>query len=309
MTDTIDTYAEQSIRIGSKSFALAAKFFDKKIRNDVFRLYAWCRHCDDVIDNQVAGFDARQQQPQSNAVRLAYLRKATDQALAGAPNHEFVFKGLAKIASKHKIDPKHPRTLIAGFEMDVKAREYLTIADTLDYGYHVAGVVGLMMATIMGVRDPITLSRASDLGIGFQLTNIARDIYEDANVGRIYVPTEILEAKKAPTSPEEIAAGKSNAEVHNAALSLLDIAEDYYSSANIGIEQLPLRSRMAIRAAARIYREIGEEIRRCPSEALMNRTHTTALAKSWLASRAIIESFTRKQNNTPRSPMLYQRPE
>src|SRR5690606_37267384 len=101
-------------------------------------------------------------------------------ALAGEPSDEYIFEALRRVISRHQIPHRHPQELLTGFEMDVEARRYRTIEETLDYCYHVAGVVGVMMAMIMGVRDKVVLDRACDLGIAFQLTNIARDVIDDA---------------------------------------------------------------------------------------------------------------------------------
>jgi len=124
--------------------------------------------------------------------RLEILRRDTANALAGNATDNLVFAGLARVVQTHDIDHRHPYDLLKGFEMDVSDRIYNTVDDILDYSYHVAGVVGVMMAHIMGVRDAATLNRASDLGLAFQLTNIARDVVDDARAGRVFIPKDLL---------------------------------------------------------------------------------------------------------------------
>lgn len=309
MTDAVLKDAQRSIKAGSKSFALASRFFDPEIRADVVRLYAWCRYCDDVVDGQTAG-RANEAAPQNDqAARLAELSARTERAIMGRPDDHPAFLGLARILSDHDMDPRHPRDLIAGFAMDVDQRSYRTLDDTLDYAYHVAGVVGVMMAHIMGVRAEPVLDRASDLGLGFQLTNIARDIYEDAAAGRVYVPADLLRSADAPTEPGAIMEAGSEASVHKAAIMLLDEADAYYASAEIGIRELPKRSARAIRAAAHIYRAIGDQIRKIPPAKLRERTFTGISTKLWLSLKANLPNGRGAPADQPARPVhLYRRP-
>src|SRR5690606_18381279 len=185
MTDTVVERSEDAIAKGSQSFAAAAKLFDRETREDAVMLYAWCRHCDDVIDGQVVGHDQAKDFREGQRHRLAELREKTSAALAGEASGEYLFEALRRVVARHDIPHRHPQELLVGFEMDVEYRRYRTIEETLDYCYHVAGVVGVMMAMIMGVRDRAVLDRASDLGLAFQLTNIARDVIDDARAGRV----------------------------------------------------------------------------------------------------------------------------
>ncbi len=191
MTDSTVANARRSIKAGSKSFGLAARLLPPAMSQDCVMLYAWCRHADDVIDGQDAGFAGAGNDATPPAERLQALRDETHRALAGGSATE-VFAGLARVVSRHAIPHRHVDEMLDGFGMDVAGRRYETISDLLDYCYHVAGVVGVMMARIMGATDPGTLDRASDLGIAFQLTNIARDVIDDARIGRIYLPQALL---------------------------------------------------------------------------------------------------------------------
>ena len=172
--------AQRTIAAGSKSFRFASQIFDLKTRERSWLLYAWCRACDDVTDGQTLGHDA--QAPDQPAERLAFLRTNTDKALAGQPTGLVPFDALATVAAEVAIPADLPHDHLAGFARDAAGWSPATEAELLSYCYQVAGAVGVMMAHVMGVpaaeRD--TLDRASDLGIAFQLANIARDIVDDA---------------------------------------------------------------------------------------------------------------------------------
>jgi len=155
--------------------------------------------------------------------------------------------------------PQFPLDLLEGFAMDARAHEYRSIDDTILYSYHVAGVVGVMMAIIMGAKDTPTLNRACDLGIAFQLTNISRDVIDDAKEERVYLPADWLIAEGV--SPGEISDPVNREAVFKVTERLLDTAEAYYASARHGLAALPFRSAWAIAAARRIYRDIGTLVR------------------------------------------------
>jgi phytoene synthase len=255
--DPIIALSRELIQKGSKSFALAAKLLPRSIRYDAMMLYAWCRHCDDVIDDQVLGFAKEASSSDSAAERLKLLHFQTMQALNGNAT-EPVFVALGRVAQKHRIPERHPLELLRGFEMDVEGRVYETLDDTLDYCYHVAGVVGVMMAMIMGVRDTATLNRASDLGLAFQLTNIARDVVEDAKGGRIYLPRQWLREAGVPDGA--LADPHYRQAVFQVTRRLVREADVYYRSALYGMRRLPLGAAVGIGAARRVYRDIGRVV-------------------------------------------------
>lgn len=169
----------QTMAVGSKSFATAAKLFDAPTRRSTLMLYAWCRHCDDVIDGQTLGEGGTQHVVEDAEARMLHLQIETRRAYSGAHMDEPAFKAFQEVALIHQLPPQLAFDHLEGFAMDAREARYVTFDDTLRYCYHVAGVVGLMMARVMGVRDEAVLDRACDLGLAFQLTNIARDIVED----------------------------------------------------------------------------------------------------------------------------------
>lgn len=286
MTDPIIAHAHESIAKGSKSFAIASRIFASAMRDDAAMLYAWCRYCDDVIDGQEMGHGQIEDYRTGQRDRLTELTAHTKAALDGSPvidDNTLIFQGLARVFKTHEIPHRHAYELLRGFEMDTDIRHYQTVDDILDYCYHVAGVVGVMMAYVMGVRDEATLDRASDLGLAFQLTNISRDIIDDAHANRIYVPQDVLIAAGAPITASEIAKREHWPANHAAACQLLDLAEQYYGSAKVGIKELPFRCAWAICAALSVYREIGETLRRAGPEAWEQRVGASKGRKIWLA--------------------------
>jgi phytoene/squalene synthetase len=199
----VDQVVEQGraiIEKGSKSFAAAARLFDPSTRASAYLLYAWCRHCDDQTDDQELGFGASRLQASEGRLRLDRLRAQTLRTLSGEPVDDPIFAGLQRVVADSEIPHRYPLEHLDGFLMDIEGRQYRSFGDTMEYCYHVAGVVGVMMAYVMGVRDEPTLDRATDLGLAFQLTNICRDVMEDAKVGRVYLPRDWLDEAGVPAT-------------------------------------------------------------------------------------------------------------
>lgn len=308
MSDLTVQHGHAAIKQGSKSFALASRIFEPDMRGDVAMLYAWCRHCDDVIDGQVMGHGQIEDYKSGQMQRLEALTLQTKNALSGQTSKDPIFQGLARVFETHSIPHKHAYELLHGFRMDAEDRVYETRENILEYCYHVAGVVGVMMAHVMGVRDAATLDRASDLGLAFQLTNISRDVIDDAKADRVYVPTDLLREADAPTAPDHIAYKGNWPEVHAAATQLLDMAEDYYASARVGIKELPFRCAWAISAALKVYREIGEKLRTGGPNAWEQRVSTSKSRKIWLAMSGIAPAARRNNVELTERGDLFKRP-
>jgi phytoene synthase len=283
MSDTVVNASRDSINRGSTSFAAAARLFDPRIREDAYMLYAWCRHCDDEIDGQVMGHGAVGLDPVLARRKLLELEDKTRRALAGEATDDPAFAAFQRVALRHGIQAEHPLGLLQGFRMDVEGHIYRTLQDTLLYAYHVAGVVGVMMAQVMGVRDVATLRRASDLGLALQLTNIARDVVEDAKGGRIYLPADWLGA--AAGDPAAVIDPANRAIVFAATERLLAEAEPYYASARWGLKALGFRSAWAIAAAHGVYRQIGVKVRAMGPTGMDRRASTGTATKLALVMR------------------------
>jgi phytoene synthase len=248
------------IREGSKSFAQAASLFDRETRAAAFLLYAWCRHCDDQIDGEHLGYRDETEACGDRGARLARLYEETRSALRGETPRDPVFAALQRVVTRYTIPERYPLELLEGFAMDVEGRRHPGLDDLFLYCYHVAGTVGLMMAHIMGVRDEWTLQRAADLGIALQMTNIARDVLDDARSGRVYLPLSWLE--EAGIAAEEVAEPRHRTRLSGVVVRLLAEADRYYDSGARGLARLPFRSAWAVAVARGVYREIGETVLR-----------------------------------------------
>lgn len=258
-TDLVD-YSRDVIRAGSKSFAAAAALFEPRTRASAYLLYAWCRYCDDQADGQEMGRDVVQLTPAERSARIDALYTQTRAALAGEAVEHPVFRAFQAVAKRHDLAPALAMDHLQGFRLDADGARMRSFEDLLAYCYHVAGAVGVMMAWIMGVRDEETLDRACDLGIAFQLTNIARDVVEDAESGRVYLPDSWLRDAGLPR--EQVGDLARRAAAYALGVRLVREAEPYYVSARWGLARLPFRSAWAVGAARGVYREIGRKLER-----------------------------------------------
>ncbi|WP_448584877.1 phytoene/squalene synthase family protein [Thermaurantiacus sp.] len=290
MADPVLAAAREVIRQGSKSFALASRLFDGGTRKRAILLYAWCRHCDDVIDGQHLGEGVRDWGGLP-ADRLARLRAMTDMALSGVATGEPAFDALGRVAREVHLPARYAHDLLEGFRMDVEWQPIADEAQLLTYCYHVAGCVGVMMALVMGIPadDHATLARASDLGLSFQLNNIARDVGEDAARGRCYLPATWL--AEEGLSPETHLAPENRAALHRVVSRLVDLAECYQASAVHGIPALRNRQAWAVLSAAHIYGDIGRKVRGSGPAALEGRAVTRRREKLFAVAMALPEAL------------------
>lgn len=285
-------HARDSIARGSKSFALASQIFDRPTRERAWLLYAWCRRCDDLADGQDHGGEMA---PVADPLaRLAAIRAMTDTALAGGATGDPAFDGFGLVAEECRIPHRFAHDLIEGFALDAADWRPESEDDLLRYCYHVAGAVGCMMAVVMGVDrgNEAALDRACDLGLAFQLSNIARDIAEDTQAGRCYLPAAWLREKHV-TSAELL-----NPE-HRPALGefgqrLAGMAARYEESARHGSGHLSFRSAWAVLAAAGIYGDIARTVAMRGRNAWDERVVTSSRAKLGWVARALFQCIGRK---------------
>lgn len=281
-------HARTSIARGSKSFAAASRLFDRTTRERVWLLYAWCRKCDDMTDGQDLGGALGDQA--DVAERVAAIHSLTMRAMAGETTGEPAFDALGLLRAETAITQVMLDDVIAGFDLDARGWRPRSEADMLRYCYHVAGAVGVLMAAVMGVRseDADTLDRACDLGLAFQLANIARDVSEDDAAGRCYLPEEWLTEADIP--PGELTKPHCRAAMVPLVARLCDLAAHYEASARIGAARLGFRQRWAVLSAAGIYGEIAREVKRLGMHAWDSRVHTSRAAKARFVARAFIEA-------------------
>lgn len=262
------------MRGGSKSFFAASLLLPPRVRGPASALYAYCRLADDLID---LGSDAAQ--------ALAQLQQRLDAVYAGRPGSIDVDRALAGVVHRFRIPRALLHALLEGFCWDAAGRRYDTLAELEAYAARVAGAVGAMMALLMGVRDSVALARACDLGVAMQLTNVARDVGEDARRGRLYLPRAWL--REAGIDAEAwLRAPRFDARVGTVVQRLLGAADHLYRRAEHGITALPRDCRAAIYAARLVYAEIGRRIEQQGFDSVSQRAVVPLARKLALLARA-----------------------
>jgi 15-cis-phytoene synthase len=263
------------IKTGSKSFYTASLLLPESIREAAYALYAFCRLSDDAVDTEARQWDA-----------IARLRRRLDQVYSGNPQTSAADRCLADVVVRFAIPRLSFDYLMEGFEWDVEGRAYETLADLEAYGERVAGSVGAMMASLMGARSPEMAERACDLGVAMQLTNIARDVGEDAANGRLYLPRSLLRA--VGVDPDQwLASPVFNLQIASVVNTLLARADTLYPRADQAIARLPASVRPAIYAARLLYAEIGQVVKANGYDSISQRAHTSPGRKAWLVGRAL----------------------
>ncbi|MGE0784994.1 MAG: phytoene/squalene synthase family protein [Sandaracinaceae bacterium] len=234
---------------GSKSFATAGRLLPARLRNPVAGFYAFCRVSDDLVDESG-----------DPAGALVRLHERLDAIYARRPHDHPADRALAFVAERYGVPRGLLDALLDGYRWDAEGRRYATSSDVLAYSARVAASVGVVMTLLMERRDRDVLARAADLGAAMQLTNIARDVGEDARSGRLYLPLDELRAEGI--DPEAFLRHPSpSPELSVVVCRLLAHADRLYARAEPGIAALPLDCRPAIAAARTIYADIGRVIR------------------------------------------------
>lgn len=281
---------QQMLEEGSKSFATAGLLLPAWMRAPVAALYAFCRMADDIIDEG------------GTAAGLAELRSRLDGIYAEVPIDHPVDRAFTHVVRDYRIPREVLDLLLEGFAWDLDGHHYATLSDTIAYSIRVASTVGVMMTLIMGPRDRTTLARAADLGVAMQLTNICRDVGEDARNGRIYLPGDWL--REAGVDPSDLGrTPQFSPALGGVVQRVLAEADTLYERSRTGIVRLPRRCRLAIRAASLIYRDIGRVIAQRHHDSVSARAFTSKPRKVWLLGRALGAAiFTPKLNPAPALP-------
>lgn len=271
---TPDEYCRQRAASSGSSFYYSFMFLEAPRRLAITALYAFCREVDDVVDEC--------SDPQLARTKLVWWRNEIDALYAGKPGHP-VTQALVPALENFHLPREQLCEIIAGMEMDLDQTRYLDFKALHLYCYRVAGVVGLLAAEIFGYQDNQTLKYAHDLGLAFQLTNIIRDVGEDARRGRVYLPLDELKRFDVPLA--DILNAKYSDNFRRLMEFQIERAEQTYVQA---LAQLPQQDRKAQRAGlmmAAIYRSLLAEIKRDGCLVLDRRTSLTPLRKLWLACK------------------------
>jgi len=266
-------YCQSKAAASGSSFYYSFMFLPKPRREAITALYAFCREVDDIADEC--------HEPDIARAKLAWWRSEVSNLYAGDPQHP-VSKALAPALQAYNLNEEHFQEIIDGMQMDLEQNRYIDFKQLQLYCYRVASVVGLLSASIFGYSDRKTLKYAHDLGLAFQLTNIVRDVGEDARRDRIYLPLEELE--QFGVTENDILQGRESEQVRKLLEFQIERAESYYERA---FAELPASDRKAQRTGlvmAAIYRTLLHEIKSGGGEKVLNaRIALTPLRKLWLA--------------------------
>ena len=247
------------LRGGSRTFFAASLVLPNRVSEPAIALYAFCRLADDAVD---LGSDRK--------AAVARLQDRLECAYRGHPMQAPADRAFADVVNRFAIPRELPEALLEGLAWDADGRRYETLSELYAYAARVAGTVGAMMTLVMGQRDPGIVARACDLGVAMQLTNIARDVGEDARAGRLYLPLQWL--RDAGIDPDSwLADPVFDGRIAAIVQRLLDVADGLYDRATHGIKNLPRSCRPGIYAARALYAEIGRELERTGLDSVSRR--------------------------------------
>ncbi len=282
------------IRTGSLSFHAASRLLPPRVRDPALALYAFCRVADDDVDE---GLD--------KTAAVLRLRQRLDLIYAGRPEARPSDRAFAAVIADFDLPRALPDALLEGLAWDALGRQYRTLADLHAYSARVAASVGVMMCVLMRVRDPDALARAADLGLAMQLTNIARDVGEDARAGRLFLPLDWLEEERI--DPDAFLADpRPSPALRRVTARLLAVAEDLYRRSGSGVFSLPSDCRLGIEAARHIYAAIGTQVARAGFDSVTARARTGKGRKLMLIGRAAAGAV--MTHALPRPARLHARP-
>jgi phytoene synthase len=265
-------HCHAAIRTGSLSFHAASRLLPARVRDPALALYAFCRLADDEVDE---GRDKTR--------AVLSLGDRLEAVYRGAPRNAPADRAFAAVVEEFDMPRALPEALLEGLAWDATGRQYDTLSGVLDYSARVAAAVGAMMCVLMRVRDGDVLARACDLGLAMQLTNIARDVGEDARAGRLYLPRDWLRAEGVDPAAF-LARPTADPRILHLTRNLLAEADALYLRAEAGVVALPMDCRPGIFAARHIYAGIGQAVRRNGYDSIAQRAHTGRGAKlGWLA--------------------------
>jgi phytoene synthase len=272
-----DEYCQQKTAQSGSSFYYSFLFLPPERRRAITALYAFCREVDDTVDETSDQSVAR--------IKLAWWRNEVTQMYSGTPTHP-VMLALQPHLQPYDLKQEHLQAIIDGMEMDLDQSRYLDYPNLKKYCWHVAGVVGILSASIFGITNPQTLKYAETLGLAFQLTNIIRDVGEDARKGRIYLP--ISELQQFNVTAADLLNARHSEKFEALMKFQADRAQQLYDEA---FALLPKEDRRAQRPGlmmAAIYRTLLDEIERDGFHVLTQKISLTPLRKLWLAWKTYV---------------------
>ncbi len=294
MMDPADLeHCREAIRHGSLSFYTASRLLPASVRDPALALYAFCRLADDEVDLGDAKIAA-----------VSDLKERLELAFDGRPRNAAPDRAFAAIIEAFDMPRALPEALLEGLAWDAMERQYDTLSGVRSYSARVAAAVGAMMCVLMRVRNRDALARACDLGVAMQLTNIARDVGEDAAEGRLYLPRDWF-AEEGLIPEEFLADPKPTPQVRDMTRRLLTEADALYAKSEAGVSALPFKARTGIYAARHIYAAIGPQVAKAGYDNITRRAYTSKGTKLGLLGLSILR--TGVSTVAPQSPILYAR--
>ncbi|XYJ08593.1 presqualene diphosphate synthase HpnD [Telluria sp. B2] len=272
-----DEYCQQKTVQSGSSFYYSFLFLEPARRRAITALYAFCREVDDTVDETTDSSVAR--------IKLAWWRTEVSTMYKGTPTHP-VTQALKPHLETYRLEEQHLQAIIDGMEMDLDQSRYLDYAGLKRYCWHVAGVVGILSASIFGFSNPQTLAYAEKLGLAFQLTNIIRDVGEDARKGRIYLP--VNELQQFGVTASDLLNSRHSEKFEALMRFQTERAQQMYDEALLLLPKEDRRAQRPGLMMAAIYRTLLDEIARDNYHVLNQRISLTPLRKLWLAWKTYV---------------------
>jgi len=270
-------FCERVARTQAKNFYYSFLLLSRPQRQAMCAIYAFMRYCDDLSDAE--GVSDR-------AGAIARWQADLDSALAGTAREHPVWPAFSDAVARYRIPHEYFRDMIRGVSSDLEPRHIQTFQELYDYCYHVASVVGLTIIHIFGFNDPRALQLAERCGVAFQLTNILRDVREDAEHGRVYLPEEDLE--RFGVDPKELAGAALSPALRSLLAFEAERARAYYQESEPLMDMVDSRSRASLKALIGIYSRLLERISNSGYEVLRERVRVPAWEKIWILARCAI---------------------
>lgn len=286
-----------SIAMHSKSFALASRLLPEGVRDETAAVYAYCRRADDLIDLTTDRWPPE---------ILRGLRAELVTVYAGERQTEPELSVFQWVVNKYDIPRSYPEELLAGMAMDADGTVYDDLEQLLLYCFRVAGTVGLMMCHVLGVRDRAALRHAAHLGMAMQLTNICRDVREDWDRGRLYLPSTLLGEAGVPNLRGRLGGplpSDAREPLSRVVRSLLSYADALYASGEAGVPFLPFRAAVAVRTARWVYADIGRVILARGGDPFAARAVVTTSRKLALSLWAALRTAFQARRGFRRAPL------
>lgn len=286
---TPEEYCQEKASSSGSSFYYSFLFLSKPRRRAITALYAFCREVDDVVDDN--------RTPEVGRAKLQWWKEEVERLYQNKPQHP-ISRALQTPISEYDLPQEYFLEIIDGMEMDLEQQRYATFKELSLYCYRVASVVGLLSAEIFGYRDRHTLKYARDLGMAFQLTNILRDVGEDARRGRIYLPLEDLQ--RFGVQEQDLLQGRETPEFYQLMVFEAERAREFYRRAHDTLPDTDRRSQRAGLIMSAIYQRQLDELEKDGFHTLTRRISLTPLAKLWLAAKTVWQEMWRRQSSTAR---------